>query len=112
MPDLRNLLENLPARSADEIVTGLLTHSGVRIEHIVSTGQATPANAPYIQPHDEWVLLLYGSAGLMIEAGEEHHLRPGDCLLIPANLCHWVTWTAKDTPTVWLAIHFPPQPAS
>lgn len=108
MPELHNLLENLPARSADEIVTELLTHSGVRIERIVSTGQATQLEAPYVQPHDEWVLLLSGSAGLKVEADNEHHLHPGDCLLIPANQRHWVTWTAKDTPTIWLAIHFPP----
>jgi hypothetical protein len=27
--------------------------------------------------------------------------------LIAAHRAHWVTWTAKDKPTVWLAVHFP-----
>jgi cupin 2 domain-containing protein len=40
---------------------------GVRIQRIVSTGQSTPADKPYTQDHDEWVLLLTGSAGLWIE---------------------------------------------
>jgi cupin 2 domain-containing protein len=105
--DLYNLLDRLPAQSAEEITTELLAHSGVRIERIVSTGQATPPHAPYSQPHDEWVLLLTGSAGLKIEMQGDYRLTPGDCLLIPANRPHWVTWTAQGEPTVWLAIHFP-----
>jgi cupin 2 domain-containing protein len=106
--DLRNLLDRLPAQSDDEVVTKLFTHSGVRVERIVSTGQATPVDAPYIQSHDEWVLLLSGNAKLKLEVDGECTLGPGDCLFIPANQRHWVTWTAHDTPTVWLAIHFPP----
>jgi hypothetical protein len=27
--------------------------------------------------------------------------------LIAAHRAHWVTWTAKDKPTVWLAVHLP-----
>jgi len=102
-----NILEALPAEASTEITTELLAHSGVRIERIVSTGQATPADAPYIQAHDEWVLLVAGGAGLRIEADGDYVLRPGDCVLIPANRRHWVTWTAAREPTVWLAIHFP-----
>ena len=108
-----NILEPLPGKALAEITTELLAHSGVRIERIVSTGQATPADAPYSQAHDEWVLLLAGSAGLRIEGDGDYALRPGNCVLIPANRRHWVTWTAMDEPTVWLAIHFiaPASPA-
>jgi cupin 2 domain-containing protein len=63
-----NLFDDLPARAPKEIVTALLSRQGVRIERIVSTGQSTPADKPYDQDHDEWVLLLTGSAGLWIEA--------------------------------------------
>ena len=59
-----NLFDDLPARAHEEIVTELLLRKGVRIERIVSTGQSTPADKPYNQDHDEWVLLLTGSAGL------------------------------------------------
>jgi len=101
-----NLLHDLPARADHEIFTELLSRQHVRIERIFSTGQSTPADKPHRQGHDEWVLLLAGSAGLRIESQGERNLRPGDHLLIAANRSHWVTWTAKDEPTIWLAIHF------
>jgi cupin 2 domain-containing protein len=101
-----NLLRDLPARIHEEIFTELLSRPGVRIERIVSTGQATPADRPHRQEHDEWVLLLAGVAGLRIEGETERTLRPGDHVLIAAHRSHWVTWTAKDQPTIWLAIHF------
>ena len=106
-PQAINILDALPGKAAGEITTELLAHSGVRIERIVSTGQATPEDAPYVQAHDEWVLLLAGAAGLRVDAEGEYRLRPGDCVLIPANRRHWVTWTAPQEPTVWLAIHLP-----
>ena len=62
-----NLFDDLPTHTHEEIVTELLSRKGVRIERIVSTGQSTPADKPYDQDHDEWVLLLTGSAGLWIE---------------------------------------------
>ena len=100
-----NLFEDILPRADEEIVTELLSREGVRIERIVSTGQSTPSNNPYNQAHDEWVLLLAGSAGLWIEGEGDHTLRPGDHVLIQAHRTHRVTWTAKDEPTVWLAIH-------
>ena len=102
-----NLFEDVPARADKEIFTELVRRGGVRIERIVSTGQSTPADEPHCQGHDEWVLLLAGSAGLRIEGEGERALRPGDHVLIAAHRSHWVTWTAKDEPTVWLAMHFP-----
>jgi cupin 2 domain-containing protein len=102
-----NFFDNVPARADAEIFTEVLSRDDLRIERIVSTGQFTPADKPHRQTHDEWVLLLAGSAGLRIEGEGEHHLRPGDHVLIAADRAHWVTWTAKDEPTIWLAIHFP-----
>ena len=91
-----NLLSPLPDASAAETFTPLLDRPGARIERIVSAGQTTPEDAPYDQPHDEWVLLLAGETALV----------PGDALLIPANVKHRVTWTQAEPPTVWLAVHF------
>jgi cupin 2 domain-containing protein len=102
-----NLFDDVPAHAADEIFTEILTRRNIRIERIVSTGQSTPPDQPHRQGHDEWVLLLAGSAGLRIEGEDERDLRSGDHVLIAANRAHWVTWTAKDKPTVWLAVHFP-----
>lgn len=100
-----NLLKPLPDASAGEIAETLLSRPGARIERIVSLGQTTPADAPYDQAHDEWVLLLTGRARLWIAGEGEEELAPGDCRLIPAHAAHLVTWTAPDEPTVWLAIH-------
>jgi cupin 2 domain-containing protein len=101
-----NLFDDIPASAGDETFSELLSRDGVRIERIVSTGQSTPADKPHRQGHDEWVVLLAGSAGLRIEGEPERHLRPADHALIAANRAHWVTWTAKNEPTIWLAVHF------
>src|SRR6202171_6390415 len=73
-----NLFDDLPRRADAELFTDLLSREGVRIERIVSTGQSTPADKPYHQEHDEWILLVTGSAGLWIEGEGERDLRPGD----------------------------------
>lgn len=84
----------------------LLKRAGLRIERIVSTGQASPEGFWYNQPQDEWVVLLSGSAGLRFECEtEERKLKPGDWLQIPAHVRHRVEWTDAATPSVWLAVH-------
>ncbi len=100
-----NLLADLPDAGAGEVFTALLRRPGIRIERIVSRGQATPEDAPMVQDWDEWVLLLEGAAGLRIGDEGERVLRPGDHLLIERGRRHWVTWTAGDRATVWLAVH-------
>jgi cupin 2 domain-containing protein len=101
-----NLFDDLPRHADVELFSELFSGKSVRIERIVSTGQFTPVDKPYDQEQDEWVLLVAGSAGLWIEGEGERDLRPGDYVLIPAHSLHRVTWTAKDEPTVWLAVHF------
>jgi cupin 2 domain-containing protein len=100
-----NLFDDLLARTDGEDFTELLSREDVRIERIVSTGQSTPPDKPHRQGHDEWVLILAGSVGLRIEGEGERNLRAGDYVLIEAHRSHWVTWTATDEPTIWLAIH-------
>lgn len=101
-----NLLTELPDASSGEVFTEILARPGLTIERIVSLGQSTPADAPYRQDHDEWVLLLSGAAKLWIEGEGDLTLKPGDHLLIPAQRRHCVTWTSQQEPTVWLAAHF------
>ncbi|HET6308302.1 MAG TPA: cupin domain-containing protein [Rhodopila sp.] len=103
---MTNLFENLPRQVLEEEFKELLSRPGVRIERIVSHGQFTPVEAPYNQDHDEWVLLLRGSAILWIDGEGEREMGPGDYLLIPARRVHRVTKTASNEATVWLAIHF------
>lgn len=104
-PEVANLLKGLPAAKKAEAFTELLARPGVRIERIVSRGQATPEDQPMVQDSDEWVLLLQGAAGIRIEDSGEVRLSPGDHLLIARGQKHWVTWTASDRPSVWLAVH-------
>lgn len=100
-----NLLENLP-QSAAEIFETVCERPGIRIERIVSSGQATPEGAWYDQESDEWVVLLSGSAGLQIEGeAEQRRLGPGDWLLLPAGCRHRVQWTDPEVASVWLAVH-------
>lgn len=103
---MANLLTDLPDASMEEAFTSLVDRPGVRIERIVSMGQTTPADAPYDQPHDEWVLLVAGEAHLWIEEQGEQALVPGDAVLIGARVRHRVTWTSIRPPAVWLAVHF------
>ena len=67
-------------------MTELLAAPGLRVERIVSTGQASPPGLWYDQDRAEWVLVLSGSAGLLFE-GEDgpRVLGPGDHVLIPAR---------------------------
>ena len=107
MPAGRNLFAGIVEGAAEERFDDLLSAPGLRIERIVSTGQSSPPGFWYDQPEAEWVLLLSGSAGLLI-AGEPaaRILAPGDHLLIPARRRHRVEWTAPGVATVWVAVHF------
>lgn len=104
-----NLLSDIPAAGPDEDFAILLARPGVRIERIVSHGHVTPADQPYDQAEDEWVMLVAGAARLWLEGEGEVALVPGDHLLIPAHCRHRVTWTAPDRPTIWLAVHLSAQ---
>jgi len=101
-----NLTHPLPVEQSVEFFETLLAHPGVRIERIVSRGQATPPGEWYDQGWEEWILLVAGSAGLLV-AGEQEPRRlvPGDYLLLPAGCRHRVEWTEPDRETIWLAVH-------
>jgi cupin 2 domain-containing protein len=102
------LRRNVPARPLpDEVVELLLEREGLRIERIVSTGQATPEGQWYDQETDEWVLVVAGAARLRIEGeATDRELGEGDWILLPAHCRHRVAWTRAEPPTVWLAVHF------
>lgn len=103
-----NIFANLAAVDAEEEIATLLTGPTVRIVRIVSHAHASPPEFWYDQGEDEWVMVLAGAAGLLIDGEDKaRRLGPGDYLLIPAHVRHRVEWTAADEPTVWLAIHLP-----
>ena len=107
-----NILADLPVvPEAAERLEILLAQLGLRIERIVSNGQASPPGFWYEQAETEWVLLVSGEALLRFEnETEARRLRPGDWLCIEPLRRHRVEWTAADAPTVWLAVHCSPDP--
>lgn len=108
---MTNLFRDLPrAPLADERIDTLLARPGLRIERIVSTGQASPPGFWYDQPQHEWVLLLQGAASVTVDGPDGAHtvqLAAGDSLELPAHCRHRVEATQADPPTVWLALHWP-----
>lgn len=101
-----NLLDSLPVDLPEELFTVLAEADGVRVERIVSNGQASPEGFWYDQEWAELVLLVAGAAGLEMEGEAVRVLVPGDWLVIPAHARHRVAWTDPDRPTVWLAVHY------
>ncbi len=101
-----NLFADLPATALSaELGEILASRPGLRIERIVSTGQASPPDFWYDQTEWEWVVLLTGAARLRFaDESEDRLLGPGDCLEIAAHRRHRVAWTTPDEATVWLAI--------
>lgn len=103
---LGHIFAEIPATLAEEQFSTLFSRSGVRIERIVSTGQASPPGFWFDQEWTEWVIVLSGSAGLLFEGEEQPRtLVAGDYLEIPAHVRHRVEWTDATQPTVWLAVH-------
>ena len=102
-----NLLFPLPDARAAEYVAALFTRPGLRLERIVSLGQASPPGFWYDQPEGEWVLLLAGAARLRFADETEVRLvGPGDWLDIAPHRRHRVDWTDPENPTVWLAVSY------
>jgi cupin 2 domain-containing protein len=83
----------------------LLCRSGLRIERIVSHGQASPSGFWYDQDQNEWILILRGAARLGV-GNELIEMTAGDCLDIPAHQPHRVEWTTPAEATIWLAVFY------
>lgn len=101
------LLEGIPAELAAERFDTLCATDRVRIERIVSRGQASPDGFWYDQEKNEFILVVRGSAGLKIEDQEDVVvLKAGDYLNIKAHVKHRVEWTDPTCATIWLAVHY------
>lgn len=103
-----NLFAGLPSAAlADEQFASILQRPGLRIERIVSTGQASPEGFWYDQDEGEWVVLLQGEAKLRFaDEADARHLRAGDFIDIAPHRQHRVDWSAPDQVTVWLAVFY------
>ena len=101
-----NLFAAVAPGAPSEIIEVLSQGAQVRIERIVSTGQASPPGFWYDQPDSEFVVVLSGSATLHFEQGDRRFdMNPGDWMEIPAHVRHRVEATQADPPTIWLAVH-------
>lgn len=105
---IANLFSQLPRSTAEnEQFSDLLQRPGLRIERIISTGQASPPDFWYDQPSGEWVLIIQGEAKLRFaDETEVRHLQAGDYVDIAAHRQHRVDWTPADEITIWLAVHY------
>jgi cupin 2 domain-containing protein len=96
-----NLLRDLPAVAAAEIVDTLVGGPPVRIERIVSHGHQSPEGFWYDQDEAEFVVVLAGAARLRFaDEDATRTLHPGDWLHIAAHRRHRVEWTDPARPTV------------
>src|SRR5262249_54034194 len=98
------LRDGAPAPAAGEAVDRLLALPGVAIEQILS-GNLDGA-VDFRQEHDEWVVLLSGTASLVVE-GAEIELETGDWIFLPAGVQHSVGSTAPRSSRA--AVHVGPQ---
>jgi cupin 2 domain-containing protein len=102
-----SLFEGLPMALPEEVFTPSLERPGLRIERIVSHGQASPPGFWFDQAQCEWVMVLKGAAKLRFKDGDAVvDLGPGDWVDIPAHRRHRVEWTAPHEPTIWLAVFY------
>jgi cupin 2 domain-containing protein len=104
---MANLYRNIPPKLKDELIDILLEGKGVKVERIVSMGHASQPDFWYDQDMSEFVILLKGGAGLLLE-GQERIIvmHPGDYFNIPAHQKHRVEWTNPNEQTVWLAVFY------
>lgn len=84
----------------------LLRHKNLLIERIVSSPGTR--SQEYVQAQDEWVLLVQGTAELIVD-GKPVKLMAGDHLFIPAGVAHTVADTSAGA--MWLAVHLHPRGA-
>ena len=109
-----NILSSLPTDLTNEVFEDLITGGQFRLERIVSKGQCLAPDFWYDQDEHEWVVVLEGSARLIIEKNDsddgqfeqEITLNKGDSLNIPAHTRHKVSWTLPHKPTIWLAVFY------
>jgi len=103
----QNIYANAEPPATGERFETLLQHKNLHIERICSS--ADIEHQRYVQPQDEWVLLVQGSADIEVD-GATQLLQAGDYLFLPANTPHLVKKVSAGA--LWLAVHLHPQELS
>lgn len=92
---------------AKELLQTLLSARSLKIERIVSSGQATKEGKWLRGKRNEWVILVKGAARLrFFKNNRVLKLKTGSHVLIPANTLHRVDWTDPCQKTIWLTVHY------
>ena len=65
--EMGSLFEGIPSELPEELFDTISSNDYVKIERIVSRGHASPEGFWYDQEHNEFVLVVKGSAGLKLE---------------------------------------------
>jgi cupin 2 domain-containing protein len=102
-----NLFSDAVPPHGGERFDTILSHRNVVVERIVSSAAITLHE--YVQPQDEWVVLIQGEAVLRV-AEEPISLQAGDHLFLPAGVPHTVERTSEGA--MWLAVHIHPEQAA
>jgi cupin 2 domain-containing protein len=89
-----------------EIFQTLFKSKVLKVERIISCGQATPKKKWLKSQRNEWVTLLSGKARLKFKTGRVLTLKAGGSVFIRSGRPHRVEWTKPYSKTVWLAVHF------
>jgi cupin 2 domain-containing protein len=101
-----NIFDGLPENLSNEVFEDIVRTPNMRIERIVSQGNASPEAGWYDQEENEWVIVLEGSAAILFEDGRQVVLKKGDHLNIPTHARHKVLWTDPRGLTIWLAVFY------
>ena len=82
-----NLFADVSAANArEEVFSEIFARPGLKIERIISQGQASPPEFWYDQAWNEWVIVLKGGATLQFEdEPATRALGTGDYVFIPAR---------------------------
>ncbi|MCW8935739.1 MAG: cupin domain-containing protein [Gammaproteobacteria bacterium] len=100
-----NLYASIPANLDNELFELIINNENIKIERIISKGHKSPETGWYDQVHNEWVMLLKGTAIVTFE-DRELTMSPGAYVNIPAHTRHKVNCTNPEEETIWLAIHY------
>jgi cupin 2 domain-containing protein len=95
-----NLFTDSDPPSSGERLDVLLSRKNLVIERIISSARMGPTQ--YVQPQDEWVLLLRGDAELDV-AGKAVMLKAGDHVFLSSGTAH--TLKSASEGALWLAVH-------
>jgi cupin 2 domain-containing protein len=98
-----NIFDIPPLPLPEELTTTLAGSGNVRIERIISAGQASDW---YDQTETEFVVLLEGSAEIKFENDRSVALSKGDTLLIKPHERHRVSFTSSEPPCIWLCVFY------